>query len=165
MKTTHQHQTGANGTYLSTQHTVPEPDDFHDSGLILVCNDGADIESTNYFDLAPARAGLLFLTWNASVARLLVPDSLAYAIPEMKTGKHCVISRGNWMGRDALEIMFDDDSRAPFSLKIEAHQCDRMVRPDPAPFELTAWTRAGKVGRWSANYRVVKKLPCLQPWK
>ncbi len=164
MKTNHQNHKGA-GTYLETTHGVFEDKDAQASQLIIIGNAGGEIESTNYFDLELARNGFMFLSWNASVARLLVPDCQHYFIAEMLTGKHCVITRGNLMGRDALEIMFDDGTKAPFTVNIQTHQCDRLIQNDNKPFTLATWTRSGKVAQWTANYRVVKKLPYMQPWK
>lgn len=137
MKTNHQIHKGA-GTYVATTHGVLEDTEAQASQLIFIGNAGGEIESTNYFDLALARNGFMFLSWNASVARLLVPDCQHHFVAEMLTGKNCVITRGNLMGHDALEIMFDDGTNTPFTVNIQTHQCDRLMQIDNTPFNLAA---------------------------
>jgi hypothetical protein len=120
--------------------------------IITVGNRGQDIslEETNYWNTEMAHRGRLFLSWNAGVGRLLVPDCLTSAIPEMLTGKLAVISRGAWPAgqkADAIEIMFDDDSNDPFSIHLYVEQCSQML-PDSdigTEFPFTIWTRNGKV--------------------
>lgn len=135
-------------------------------GLIMleIVNAGAEIKSTNYFDTAHALRGLYYVSWNASSARVLVPDVQLGALDEMRTGRICVISRGKLYGVDALELMFDDGSDAPFALHIEMRQTDRAIIDDHQSFKVAAWTRAGKVAEWSGKYRVVQELPYLEPW-
>lgn len=132
--------------------------------MISVGNEGADITSTNYFESKHASLGLFYVSWNASTARILVPDSHRSEIPEMRTGRVCVISRGKLKGVDVLEFMFDDGSDAPYALYIDSRNVDRMVKDDDKPFKVTAWTREGRAAEWDGKYRVVKTLPCLAPW-
>jgi hypothetical protein len=139
--------------------------------IITVGNKGQDLspEGTNYWDTEMAHLGHLFLSWNAGAGRLLVPDCLTSAIPEMLTGKLAVISRGAWPAgqkADAIEIMFDDDSNAPFSIHLAVEQCSQML-PDydiGTEFPFTIWTRSGKVGEMPGQYRRADTLPCLKPW-
>lgn len=95
---------------------------------------------------------------------MLVPDIQRPAIDEMCAGKLCIISRGKLKGRDTLELMFDDDTDAPFSLYLEIHQADRHITIENKPFAVVAWTRFGKIMEWKGKYRVVRKLPCLDAW-
>ncbi len=132
--------------------------------MFKIINDGGAIQETNYFDSEHAKSGLFFVSWNASVARVLVPDGRMDVIDEMRTGRICVISRGLLNRVDALELMFDDGSDSPFALHVDMRQTDRAVPDDHKPFTVAAWTRAGKVAEWPAKYRVVKKLPYLMPW-
>jgi len=84
--------------------------------LMILQNDGPSIAYTNYFDTEQAERGLLYLSWNAGQARLLVPDSQQAYLAEMLTGREVVISTGPLpdMGlKEAVEIMFDDASEAP----------------------------------------------------
>lgn len=132
--------------------------------MLHVVNKGPDLLETNFFDSAHARLGLFYLSWNASVARLLIPDSCAKYLREMRTGKICIISRGLFLGRDCLELLFDDDSDAPYSIQMEIQQTDRLIADDNKPFSVTAWTRGGKQATWPGKYRVVSELPCLELW-
>jgi hypothetical protein len=139
--------------------------------FITVGNRGQDIriENTNYWDTEMAHGGLLVLSWNAGAGRLLVPDCLTSAIPEMLTGKLAVITRGAWPAGqkpDAIEIMFDDDSDAPYSIHLSVEQCSQML-PDTdigTEFTFTIWTRDGKMGEMPSHYRRADTLPCLKPW-
>ena len=127
-------------------------------------NRGGDILQTNYFDTKRARHGFCFVSWNASVARILVPDTQRSALHEMATATECVITRGCLDGADTLEMMFDDHSDAPFVLCLCRRSTDRWFASDDRPFTVAAWTRDGKAGEWVGGYRTVKDLPCLQPW-
>ena len=139
--------------------------------FITVGNRGEDIslESTNYWDSEMAHRGNLFLSWNAGAGRLLVPDCLTSAIPEMLTGSAAVISRGPWPAgqkADAIEIMFEDDSDSPFCMHLSVEQCSQMLPESDigSEFPFTIWTRNGKVGEVPGKYRRVATLPCLKPW-
>jgi hypothetical protein len=132
--------------------------------LLIMENCGGDIRGTNYFDTERARHGFFFVSWNASVARILVPDTQRSVLLEMATGKECVITRGTLDGGDALEVMFDDHSVAPFALWLCGWATDRWVASDDRPITVAAWTRDGKAGEWVGRYRTVRNLPCLRPW-
>lgn len=139
--------------------------------LIAIHNRGQDIdlEESNYWDTDMAYHDKLVLSWNAGAGRLLVPDGLTSAIPEMLTGKLAVITRGAWPAgqkADAIEIMFDDDSDSPFCLHLSVEQCSQML-PDAdigIEFPFTIWTRVGKVGEMTGQYRRAATLPYLKPW-
>lgn len=132
--------------------------------MINISYAGGDIAATNYFESPAARAGNLFLSWNASVARVLISDVALDLLDEMVTGRVCVISRGKWNGKDALELMFDDDSEAPFAVHFSLGMVDRAISNDGKSFRVAAWTSKGKALEWEGKYRVVGKLPCMKPW-
>src|ERR1700744_5802447 len=44
--------------------------------MITIANDGQNLITTNYWDSEYAKMGLIYLTWNAGAARLLLPDVL-----------------------------------------------------------------------------------------
>ncbi len=133
--------------------------------MINISNAGSEIASTNYFETLHAKAGQYFVSWNASTARILVPDSLVRNLDEMHTGQICVISRGKWNGVDALEFMFDDGSETPYALHLGLGQVDRSITNDGKPFRVTAWTSKGKAGDWEGRYRIVNNLPFMKAWK
>ena len=164
MKTDRNIKHGPNSTYLDTTNFSPDECDGV-SELISIVNDGCDITSTNYFDTISGMAGQFFLSGNAGVARLLIPDSMLHAIAEMQTGKFCVLTSGLFLGQPSIEIMFEDHTRAPFAMFISQEQCDFRLQKSKEEFRLAAWTRTGKVGEWRAFQRVGKPLPYRQPWK
>lgn len=138
--------------------------------MIRIENKGQEIISTNYFQTENARNGYFYLSVNASAFRLFVPRMQESAIAEFQTAKNLIISRGNFQGYDALEILFDDETDNPYSIHIISAQIDRMPVADDAGWSYTfsAWTSAGgesvkKVFEMDCFYRVVSKLPCLQP--
>ena len=163
MKTKNVHLSG-NGPYMNLSHGVIPDEDIIAKQWLHFGNKGGELAETNYFDTELARNGFMFLSWNASVARLIVPDSQIFHIQEMKTGQYCVITRGRMVGRDTLEIMFEDGSYAPFVIYIDTDQTDRLIIDDNKPFAVVAWTRTGKVAQWDGKYRVARKLPNMQPW-
>lgn len=163
MKTERQMSTGSNGTYTEITHLNLEGGSGQ-SELLTIENDGENILASNYFDLPTAQSGFLFLIRDACVDRLLIPDSQLHLIGEMKTGLHCVTTNGIYRGHDSIEIMFDDRSASPFALYLSLGQCCGSARKRKGPSKLSAWTRDGKVGEWTAYQRNGKKLPNLQPW-
>lgn len=165
MKSDRQIQLGLNGTYVDTTSFLADKVERGVSEMIIFENDGADITSTNYFDSPWGQAGMYFLSANAGVARLLIPDNEIQTIREMQTGKFCVLTSGVYMGQSSVEIMFEDLTRAPFAMFLPKAQCDFRIENSRKPMSLSAWTRTGKVGQWTAFQRTSKKLPCLQPWK
>lgn len=136
---------------------------------LIIENRGQAIVRTNYWDSEAAQHGFLYLSWNAGAGRVLVPDSQKSILREMKGAPAVVVSRGPWHdqgGRDALELMWDDGSEAPFAVHLVAEQTDRLI-PDTQQgggFAITAWTRGGLKGRWPGRYRVVASIPDLSPW-
>jgi hypothetical protein len=136
---------------------------------MIIQNRGQSILTTDYWDSDHARAGYCFLSWNAGSGRVLIPDSQKALLREMKTAREVIVSRGSWHdqdGREALELMWEDDSDAPFCLHLVAEQCDRLL-PDTdqgGGFVIAAWTRGGLKGRWPGRYRRVERIPYLEPW-
>lgn len=136
---------------------------------IVIGNQAQQIVDTNYWETPQAASGYFYLSWNAGAARLLIPDNQKHILRETKKAKEVIISRGPWTeqgNRDAVELMWEDNSDAPFILILLAEQCDRML-PDTdqgRPFVVTAWTKAGQKARWPGKYRRVQGLPYLQPW-
>lgn len=133
--------------------------------MLEITNRGGDILYTNYFDSLQAKAGQIFVSWNASTARVLVPDAELWMINELHSVSECIISRGKMKGNDALELLFEDGSDSPFVIFMGMDQTDRVITNDGKSFMVAVWTRTGKVAQWPGYYRVVKKLPCLKPWK
>ncbi len=137
-------------------------------GMITIANDGPLITHTNYWHSEYFHSGYALLSWNAGVARLLLPDSMKPGLRDMKTAKHVIISRGPMLhagGRDGLEILFEDFSDQPYALSMGTEQALQMpadaVREN---FRLTVWTRGGLKQSHRAMFRRVAQLPCMAPW-
>lgn len=128
-------------------------------------NDGPELIETNFFDLQKWRNNY-FLSVNAGAFRLLVPDSMVRYLGEMKTGKEVIVSRGPMEHKDCYEMMFEDNSNAPFCIHIETRAADRLLQPSDqhkkAVFDV--YTRKGKVLSLPCYYRIVKRLPWLKPY-
>lgn len=136
---------------------------------LAIQNRGQAITDTNYWDSEYAQAGVLFLSWNAGAARLLIPDSQKPMLREMKGAREVIISRGPWpeMGKDeAFELMWEDGSDAPFAVHMGVEQTDRLLPEGDqgGGIVLAVWTRGGLKKRWPARYRKVERIPCMQPW-
>lgn len=137
--------------------------------MLTIKNKGQAIESTNYWDSTYAQRGLMYLSWNAGAARLLLPDTLKGELREMRSSRYVIVSRGPWHehgGRDALELLFEDGSDSPYVVHLMAEQTDRLLPEDNqgGGFVVTVWTRGGEKLRIPGKYREVDGLPCLQPW-
>jgi hypothetical protein len=137
--------------------------------FIIIHNQGQAIRSTSYWDSEQAKAGYVYLSWNAGAGRLLIPDRLKPILREMRDAREVLVSRGPWVDqghRDALELLWEDGSDNPFCLHLVAEQTDRRLPEEQqgGGFVITAWTRGGLKGRWPGRYRVVERVPCLAPW-
>ncbi len=137
---------------------------------IEIGNQGGELVSTNYWDSPMANAGLLYLSWNARVARILLPDKCISLLSEIKTGKYCIISQGPQFtchrSASAVELLFEDHTDSPFSVLMAAAQVDRRVdctQPQDG-FNVTVWSRNGKLLSMPGKLRKATELPCLQPW-
>jgi len=83
----------------------------------------------------------MYLTGNAGVWRLLVPNIAQQFIADMRTGVQAIIepsivSAGCW------DVVFEDDSPTPFMITIDPRQIDRVMKPGET--RLTVWTERGK---------------------
>lgn len=144
------------------------------SNFIEIKNEGQDIVSTNYWETEHARRGLYYLSINAGVFRLLVPDAQVAEVADWLSAHEVIISRGPWpdAGKsDALEILFEDDSESPYVIHLSGEQIDRMPldtdsdhKGNPPRWKFSAWTQKGKVMELPCRYRLVKELPFLKKW-
>lgn len=138
--------------------------------MLEIHNQGQAIASTNYWDSERAQAGYCYLSWNAGAGRVLIPDGAKSMLRDLKGAREVIVSRGPWTeqgGREALELMWEDDSDNPFALHIVAEQCDRLLpeTDQGGGFVITVWTRGGMKGRWPGRYRTVDAIPCMDPWR
>lgn len=134
--------------------------------LITIGNNGQKIVKTNYWQTKHAEKGFVYLSWNAGAGRLLVPKNQEHILDEMKTGVYVIVSRGKWNERDALELLFEDNTDAPYSISIVSDQTDRLLpeTDQGGGFVIAVWTENGKQLELPAKYREVESLPCLLAW-
>lgn len=142
---------------------------------MIITNHGPLIEASDYWESEYAARGVVYLSVNAGAFRLLLPDVLKpLLLDDMRSAREVVVSRGPWpeQGRDdALELLFDDGSTAPFSLHMGLEQVDRLPLDSDAGKQWIAsvWTaprrgRPQKALERKAYYRRVDRLPCLRPY-
>ena len=111
--------------------------------MLTIANNGPDLAETNYWDSDHAAQGLCYLSGNAGVWRLLVPDLAESSLPEMRTARTVTIEPSISMA-GCLDVVFEDGTHSPFALTIDKRQVDRAMTPGRC--RLTVWTRlAGKV--------------------
>lgn len=94
---------------------------------ITIENQGPIIRATNYWQTPQAKAGGLYLSWNAGAARLLAPGLTETDFADMRSAREVVVTRGPWRDVDAYELLFEDDSDAPYSVCLGVHQSDRLL--------------------------------------
>lgn len=142
--------------------------------IIEISNSGPLIVSTNYWQSELCAKGMCCLSLNARAFRLLLPEALEEAIPDMATGKIAIISRPRNPCRYDLEIMLDDGSESPYAIHLSAGQVINWpTREDDGrdDLEFTVWTKPRRDGgphqalRRPAAYRSVPSIPCLRPLK
>lgn len=109
---------------------------------IIIQNRGHELAATNYWDTEHASAGLCYLSTNAGVVRLLVPEAAEIMLPEMRTGQRATIepsiqAAGCW------DVVFEDGSSSPFALAVDRQQCDRPMQSGRC--RLAVWTQRGRV--------------------
>lgn len=142
--------------------------------LIEVQNNGPELIHTNYWITKIARKGYLFLSINAGCFRLLVPPANESELKEMRTGEIALITRGAWpkYGKaDAIEILFEDFSDAPYCLYLSSEQCPTMPldrdidkQDQPPRWKLAIYTMNGKLFEMPARYRKADALPFMKQW-
>lgn len=138
--------------------------------MIEIQNNGPLILRTNYWQSSYARAGAVFLSCNAGAWRLLVPPKIAAdLLQETRAATEVIFSRGPWpeKGRaEALEVMFEDSTDAPYTLHVGQEQWDVLLKPEEegAPLRALIYTAGGLQRELPARYRRVPSIPCMQPW-
>lgn len=139
-----------------------------------VWNDGPEIIATSFWDTPLAKAGGMFCSVNAGAIRLLLPCALESQANDM-VGCEVIVTPGPWPAarqREALELMWEDGSDAPFAVCLGAEQLDRPI-PALASNRTViclVYVRGFNgttllVGRWPARLRAAESLPCRRPWR
>jgi len=142
---------------------------------ITIHNRGPAIASTDYWTSDLARAGKVYCSTNGGTVRVLLPDALHALALEMRGAEYCILSRGPWNRRAAVEILWEDHSDAPIALQLTDDSFDLVPgEPDGDPDEgrtwrVSAWVEEDgaprMIGDWDCHWRRVAELPCLLPLK
>ncbi len=77
---------------------------------------------------------------------MLIPDAQKAILRELRGAREVIVSRGPLVsqgGRDALELLWEDGSDAPFVVHLVAEQTDRLIPEyqQGGGFVITAWKR------------------------
>jgi hypothetical protein len=143
---------------------------------LMIQSAGQKLQDTNYFESEWAQLGAIFVSINAGAIRLLIPPALTRVIDEMSSAREVVFTRGavsdqKKFGRGrrlALEIMFEDGSKAPLMMVIGVDQVDRFPAAGLPPrddLRCLVYTRGPALALdLPARYRERRTLPCLEPW-
>ena len=107
--------------------------------LIQVSNHGPLIVATNYWESELAAAGKLFVSVNAGAIRILLPPTLYGALSDMRTARHCVLTRGP--ADEMVEILFDDLSDRPYVIELSSNSFDMLpAKPPPGrEWSVSVW--------------------------
>lgn len=126
------------------------------SGVIYFENDGPDITQTNYWQSnLPER--YIRVSFNAGTFRMLVPHTLEWIFDSISPSKDVIMSRGPWLGSDAVKVVFNgnsDKSIRPFVITIHANH----FFPLPENFNCSI-NKQWKIALWTQNGKKTE-LPC-----
>jgi hypothetical protein len=98
-----------------------------------------------------------------------MPPAMYGALGDLRGAQYVIVTRGAWHGRDAIEILWEDHTDAPYVWTVTAEAC-LMLPGDPGKSQ--KWTMACWVERRGKPHRAIEKkchfrrapLPCLKPW-
>lgn len=97
--------------------------------MIEIKNDGPRLVGTNYWQTELAARGLVYVSGNAGVWRLLLPRAAHGFLTGIRTGKSVSIEPSLAKPGQCWDVVFDDGSDAPFFVAIDKKQFDRAVTP------------------------------------
>jgi len=123
----------------------------------LVFNsDGSELIHTNYFETQMCKDGVIFLSWNAGSARLLLPEQHHSILAEaMNQNVSHVLMRKVTLptGADGIEMVFDDGSVCPYTVTITVDATDRLLTGiGLESFMFAIYSKAGKEYQLTAIY-------------
>ena len=109
--------------------------------MITIENDGPAIVRTDYWQTEHAQRGLVYLSGNAGVLRLLLPAAVEHMLVEMRGATRATIepsiqTAGCW------DVVFEDGTSSPFAIAVDPRQIDRAL--DRGRTRLVVWTETGQ---------------------
>ncbi len=133
-----------------------------DIPTMITKSDKGELLESNYWNTELNHNGLFYLTSNASVGRLLVPDCEPHFLKEIKETQYIILCSGLYHSRQAMEIYFEDNTHTPLTLIITYEQIDRTFTDrDDQFFDFDIYTKSGKKAGFKAQHRFVGSLPAL----
>jgi hypothetical protein len=137
--------------------------------LISIQFAGKDVIETDFFNSSYNLEGLFYMAYNEKCFQLLIPSLHLDKINEMKTGKYAVITIGKdrLIGKEMIEIMFEDFTDSPYSIHISQEQMPVRIGGNfnKLKFELRGYCETGKVFEMDVYVRsgIPYQLPFLKP--
>lgn len=96
---------------------------------VRIQNDGPRVVSTDYWQTEHAARGLVYVSGNAGVWRLLLPRAAHGCLPGIRTGKSVSIEPSLQEPARCWDVVFEDGSDSPFFIAVDSRQFDRAVEP------------------------------------
>lgn len=128
-------------------------------------NDGPRILASDYWGGEYDAAGYAVMDGNAGAVRLLLPTGMD-GVADMRAARGVAITVGRHaqLGREMVEILFDDGSDAPFALYLAPEACSRLPGKNrSAPFLVYGPGPELLIETVCAVRRA--QLPHLAPWR
>ncbi len=145
---------------------------------LVIQNDGPVIRATTFWETPLAARGGLFASFNAGACRLLVPSRVpGFNVQDLVEAAGACrevlvsVALRPQEHRLALELMWEDDSAAPFAVHLGWQQMDRIpsVADDGRPLTVSVLRRgfSGQptcVLNQPGRLRVVSRVSYLRTW-
>lgn len=162
---------------------MPNPILFSQLGTptgIFVRNDGKRLVSSTYWSSPLAQRNFVFVSINAGALRVLLPrDVDQELLRAARTSREVLVTRvsgalehlAHFDPSFALELLWEDDSDAPYSLCVGLTQLDRLPPTSEAgrALEVSLWD-IGPYGQprmlhqLPGRFRVAAQVPYMQRW-
>lgn len=96
-----------------------------DNDAFRVETKGQDIVATTYWSPPKARAGCMYLSFEAGAVRVLVPDAPRNLLGELPpVGTPITLQLAQWQGQNMWRVSLFDGSRDPYVLDIDRGEAD-----------------------------------------
>jgi len=145
------------------EYFTEETKEIKEMNLISVETSKGEVVKTNFFQSSYNQHGLFYLSYCDKCFQLFIPSKYLSEIKEFNTGKYVVITTGfhNEIGREMVELLFEDYSSTPYSLHLSLTQLTYRLGSDfnGLKFKLNGYCETGKVIEMDAYVRSDKTYP------
>lgn len=156
-----------------------DPDEFRQQlhePILKISFDGKNVSKNNFYETGWNRRGLFYCTGSCGALHLFVPEKTLEGpsgeqILHEFTGAEYVIASvcENEFAPLYLELLFEDNSQAPFVLQLTKTQvCPHLSREDDNTTDLECQIHVAPAGAVAAEFplriRFVGNLPYMKPW-